>query len=343
MTQPSPASPTKLPSLAVGLVGCGRWGRHILRDLQALGAVVTVADPDPAARAHAHEQGAAVVADLRQLPPDLAGYVIASPAGRHAGAIEALLERDRPIFVEKPFTTDSASAQRLAAAGRGRLFVMEKWLWHPAVRFLAALARRRDLGPVELLACARLQPDLPIRDVDPVWTLLPHDLSIAREILGTLPEPRLARAERRDGALVGLVGLLSGGNNPATPRLHDEGPPLPGATPLLHVEVSAARAERQRSILLGGSEGLAFWSEGAPETVFIGRRPAPARSARDAITTGDFEAHAVAGEMPLEAELRDFLAHLAGGPPPRSSAAGGALVVERIEALRRLAGVEDDA
>ncbi|MGH6881523.1 MAG: Gfo/Idh/MocA family protein, partial [Hypericibacter sp.] len=207
MTPPRSASSASLPALEIGLVGCGRWGRHILRDLQALGAIVTVADPDPAARAHAQAQGAAAVADLGELPPDLAGYVIASPAGRHASAIETLLERDRPIFVEKPFTTDSASALRLAAAGRGHLFVMEKWLWHPAVRFLAALARRKDLGPVELLACARLQPDLPIRDVDAVWTLLPHDLSIAREILGTLPEPRLARAERRDGMLVGLVGL----------------------------------------------------------------------------------------------------------------------------------------
>lgn len=334
MTPPSSVSPASLPVLDIGLVGCGRWGRHILRDLQALGAAVTVADPDPAARAHARAQGAAAVADLGELPPDLAGYVIASPAGRHAGAIEALLERDRPIFVEKPFTTDSASARRLAAAGRGRLFVMEKWLWHPAVRFLAALARRKDLGSVELLACARLQPDLPIRDVDPVWTLLPHDLSIAREILGTLPEPRLAHAERRGGALVGLVGLLSGGSSPAAPRSHD-------TMPLLHVEVSAARAERQRSILLGGSDGLAFWSEGAPETVFVGRRPATARNARDAITAGDFERHAVAGEMPLKAELRDFLAHLAGGPPPRGGAAGGALVVERIDALRRLAGIDD--
>jgi predicted dehydrogenase len=343
MTPPSPASPAPLPALAIGLVGCGRWGRHILRDLQALGAAVTVADPDAAARAQALQQGAAGVADLTQLPPDLAGYVIASPAGQHGRAIEALLERDRPIFVEKPFTTDSASAQRLAAAGRGRLFVMEKWLWHPAVRFLTALARRKDLGPVELLACARLQPDLPIRDVDPVWTLLPHDLSIAREILGTLPEPRLARAERRDGKLVGLVGLLSGGSNPAASRLRDATPLLPVPAPLLHIEVSAARAERQRSILLGGSEGLAFWSDGAPETVFVGRRPATARDTRDAINTGDFERHEVTGEMPLKAELRDFLAHLAGGPPPRASAAGGALVVERIDALRRLAGVEDDA
>jgi len=79
------------------------------------------------------------------------------------------------------------------------------------------------------------------------------------------------------------------------------------------------------------------------QEVFVGRRPATARDARDAINTGDFERHQVTGEMPLKAELRDFLAHLAGGPPPRASAAGGALVVERIDTLRRLAGVEDDA
>jgi predicted dehydrogenase len=292
-----------------------------------------VADPDPAARAEAERQGAAVTAALAELPAGLDGYVIASPARHHADAIDALLGRGRPVFVEKPFTTDAAAARRLAAAGRGRLFVMEKWLWHPAVRFMAKLARDGDLGSVELLACARLQPEIRPRDTDPVWTLLPHDLSIAREILGTLPVPRLARAERREGALVGMTALLAGHDKAAMP------PPYAPA-PLLHLELSAARAERQRSILLGGSRGLAFWSQGTPGTVFTGRRPA-ARNAKDPITTGDFEAHAVAGEMPLEAELRDFLAHLAGGPPPPSGVEGGALVVERIAALRHLSGIEE--
>jgi predicted dehydrogenase len=203
---------------------------------------------------------------------------------------------------------------------------MEKWLWHPAVQFMAALARSGDLGATELLACARLQPDLLPHDVDPIWTLLPHDLSIAREILGRLPSPHLTRAEWNNGQVVGMRALLADRDNPATPYLH--------------VEISAARSERQRSILLGGSAGLAFWSEGEAETVFVGRRPAILRGAKDAITTGNFERHTVTGEMPLKAELRDFLAHLAGGPPPRSDAAGGALVVERIEALRFLAGID---
>jgi len=56
--------------LRVSLAGCGRWGRNILRDLLSLGAEVSVADPDAAARLHATAAGAgAVAADLRELGP----------------------------------------------------------------------------------------------------------------------------------------------------------------------------------------------------------------------------------------------------------------------------------
>ena len=104
----------------VGLIGCGRWGRHILRDLRELGCGVVVADTDEAAQNRALEKGAtATVSTFDELPDDLDGYVVATPSITHGAISGALLPRRRPIFTEKPMTTNAAEAADLAARGQG--------------------------------------------------------------------------------------------------------------------------------------------------------------------------------------------------------------------------------
>src|SRR5574338_1380062 len=87
--------------IRIGLIGCGAWGRYILRDLKACGAVVHVADPADAARHNAAGQQAdSIVDDFARLPA-VDSYVVAAPSSLHARIIEALLPSGRPIFTEK--------------------------------------------------------------------------------------------------------------------------------------------------------------------------------------------------------------------------------------------------
>ena len=73
----------------IALVGCGRWGRHILRDLVGLGCTVAVADPSGEARQHAAAAGAAsAVRDVAELP-EVAGAVVATPTRTHAPVLES--------------------------------------------------------------------------------------------------------------------------------------------------------------------------------------------------------------------------------------------------------------
>src|SRR5512143_2663425 len=95
----------------ITLIGCGRWGRNILRDLQALGCEVAVADPDAEARRFASGAGAREVAgDIDQLSAS-DGIVIASTSSTHDAVIRRALKRDVPVFVEKPMVTDAAAAR----------------------------------------------------------------------------------------------------------------------------------------------------------------------------------------------------------------------------------------
>jgi predicted dehydrogenase len=298
----------------IGLVGCGAWGKFILRDLLALGCEVTVVARSERSCAAAREGGAAsVVGSIGELPA-VDGIVVATPTATHAAVVEETLDRSVPVFVEKPLTNDPADADRLAAAAADRLFVMDKWRYHPGVELLGAIARERELGRVIGLRTTRVGWGNP-HDVDAIWILAPHDLSIGLEILGLLPQPKTAVADAADGSATGLVGVL-------------------GDAPWLALEVSTRTIERRREITLLCDEGVAVLPDGYSDRVRVARATDPTDT-----TPPEPELRAISTELPLLRELRAFVEHLGGGPPPRSSAAEGAKMVRVISELRSLAGL----
>lgn len=293
----------------IGLVGIGPWGTHILRDLLALDAVVTAVARAPANLAIARAAGVAAVAAPRDLPRDIDGYVVATPLSSHAEIIRALLPRGRPIYVEKPLTDDAEMARMLAAEAQGRLFVMDKWRYHHGILALADIARSGELGAIGALRCTRVDGGMGRAGVPMIWRLLPHDLSIALEVMGHLPEPVFAMAHRAGPDVVGLTSLL-------------------GRQGELAIDVSYAQASRRRRTTVTFAEGAAELPDAYADHILIWRRGAEKPEKR-AIDTG----------MPLEAELVAFLAHLGGGPAPKSSAKEAALIVNRTAALLSLAGL----
>lgn len=273
----------------VGLVGCGRWGRLVQRDLLDLGAEV-------------------VVQDLGDEPlPAVDGVVVATPATSHADVVAGLLDRDVPIFCEKPFTTDVDAARRLVAEGGDRIHLMHVWRYHRGIEALGELARGGALGEVQGVRSTRVGGPSPRLDTDPVWTLVPHDLTVALEVLGHLPEPVAAVADVVDGRPLGMDALC-------------------GPSPWLVVEASTRHDRKRREVRVHGSAAVAV----------LPADDAPAiRVERD----GEVDLVPVAVEPPLRRELAAFLDHLEGGPPPKSDAAEGLAVVEAVQALRDLAGL----
>lgn len=299
--------------LNVGLFGAGRWGRLVLRDLVALGCRVSVVDPDGDARRAACGAGAAFVTSEIDELAAVDGVVVATPATTHATVVGAVLDRHVPVFVEKPMTTSARDAASLVTKGSDRLFVMDKWRYHPAVRCLRDLAYDDRVGTVRGLRTVRVGPPNEHPDVDCVWTLVPHDLAIALELFGEVPEPIEAVAHRNGSAIVGLEASLRTRDD----RWH-------------HLEVSIARADKERRIELEGDAARACFTDQNDGIVTIAPAGSPSTEA-SSVEAG--------GELPLLAELRVFVEHLRGGPAPMSTAAEGQRVVEVIEGLRRLAGL----
>jgi predicted dehydrogenase len=292
----------------VGLVGCGNWGRYILRDLVSLGCDVTVVARSEASRERARDGGAAQIVQRDDELEGVEGVVVAALVRERPPIVERLLGRGLVVFTEKPLAADPEVARKLRQASANRLFVMDKWRYHPGVRALASIARSGELGRVTRLESRRLGWGNPREDVDAVWNLAPHDLAIVQEVLETIGEPAWAVGERDGDRPAGLLGVL-------------------GGDPTVVVEVSSRHPGKWREVRLGCEGGVAVLAGDADHVVV-------ARDGRDP------ERRATPGSPPLLAELQAFVEHLRGGPPPASSAAEATAAVEALAALRALAGLD---
>ena len=292
--------------MVVGQVGCGHWGAHVLRDLRTLGCDVHVVARSEASRARASEGGAkAVVPDVRSLT-GLDAVVVVTPIATHADVLDEALQHDVPVFVEKPLCDDPSDADRLAALAPGRLFVMDKWRYHPAILKLAELAESGSLGRPLGLRTIRIQPDNR-HEEDATWVLAPHDLAIALEVLGEVPRPKAAAGVWDGERLVTLHAMLE----------TDRG---------WHVTELSERAARiERRVELHCDDGVAVLEGGWDEHVVV------------YTPDGGRQRLETPGELPLLAELRAFVGYVAGGAPPKSTVAEGAAAVHAIVDMRSLA------
>jgi predicted dehydrogenase len=295
---------------SVGLVGCGRWGRLILRDLIACGAQVHVVARSEASQSNARACGAAsVVGDLAAIGA-MDGFVVATPTASHAATIERLLTTGRPIFVEKPMTADLGSARRLVRAAGDRLFVMDKWRYHPAIEAMRAEIASGRAGEVLAIQTVRMGWGNPHDDVSALWILAPHDLAIALHLLGSLPRLRAVRPLTARNPSLGFTAFLA-----------EDG------LPSIEMTIGIASPDHRRRCLVVGGRATMELRDGYDRQIFIrdGEPGAPNAGARS-VDVGD--------RMPLLAEIKRFLGYLAGGPAPLSSAADGLLVVERLSEIQ---------
>jgi predicted dehydrogenase len=299
------------------LAGCGRWGSNILRDLIALGCDTTVADPDPGARERALARGARRAADNVDSLAECDGVVVATPTSTHASVVRNALSRGVPVFVEKPMTSSLEDALELAGTAEGRLFVMDKWRYHPGIEELHKIRKTEELGRPRGMHLRHIGWGQPHSDVDVVWILAPHCLTIALEVLGNVPAVKHAFAESLDGNAVTLTAVLA-----------DE--------MWVTVEVSSRSPIKRREFRLHSDDGVAWLDEGWSDHIKIARG-----SGTFGGDANEIEKRAVPSEFPLFRELRAFVEHLAGGPAPRSSAREGALIVERVHEMRQLAGLAE--
>ena len=349
MSHPRPSTPR------VGVVGAGYWGPNLIRNLTELpgSPLAAVADANPArldairARYPAvtlHESGTALFAD-----PGVDAVVIATPAETHYALACEALDHGKHVFVEKPLATTGADcldlARRAEASGL-TLMTGHTFLHNDALRWTRQQVVAGTLGEVMYLYSRRLNLGQVRQDINVVWNLAPHDISI----MGFLTGARPVRA-----SCAGYAYLQPGVEDVAFITL--EYPPAsPGAAPRsAHVHVSWLDPHKVREVVVVGTRQMIVYDDVDADRVIqvydkgVDRVPAPGQvdgnGAADprerAESYGDFKLMLRWGDLhvprlrvtePLRNEMAHFVHCVATGERPLTDAVNGWEVVRVLEA-----------
>jgi predicted dehydrogenase len=181
--------------LRIGVIGCGYWGPNLIRNFADLptAELVAVADlrEERLAAAKCTNHDLYVTRNYQDLfDMNLEGLVIATPPATHYPIAKEALEHELNVMVEKPLTTSSKHAEELVnlAAQKGKvLMVGHTFMFNNAVHALKKLVDSGEIGRIHYVDTARLNLGLYSRDLNVLWDLAPHDLSIISYLLGQDP------------------------------------------------------------------------------------------------------------------------------------------------------------
>ncbi len=182
--------------IGIGVIGAGYWGPKHVRNFSELpgASMVMVADFDESrlAAIQATDPGIRTTRNYRDMlaSPDIDAVVVATPVTTHAKLAREALRAGKHVLVEKPIAVTGKDVEeliQLAEHERRTLMVGHTFLYNPAVRVLHDLVQSGELGEVYYAHAQRLNLGLFQRDINVVWDLAPHDVSILMYVLGMDP------------------------------------------------------------------------------------------------------------------------------------------------------------
>lgn len=169
----------------IAVLGCGYWGKNLVRNFHALDVLGMVCDPVEAGRLEARRIAPEieVVQSIEEIlgNSDVTAVAIAAPAVMHYSMAKAALEAGKDVLVEKPLCLDVDQAAELIALADqlGKVLMVGHLLqYHPCVRALHSLVAQGDLGKLHYLTSNRLNLGKIRREENALWSFAPHDISV---------------------------------------------------------------------------------------------------------------------------------------------------------------------
>jgi UDP-2-acetamido-3-amino-2,3-dideoxy-glucuronate N-acetyltransferase len=177
----------------IGVVGCGYWGKNLVRNFYELGSLAAVCDSDTERLREI--KGKYLVAGCAQLEemlamPEVQAIAVAAPAAQHYAIAKRALLAGKDVFVEKPLALRIQDGEELVdlAKRHSRILMVGHLLhYHPAVTELKRLIQSGELGKVEYISSSRLNLGKLRTEEDILWSFAPHDISAILHLLGESP------------------------------------------------------------------------------------------------------------------------------------------------------------
>jgi len=246
--------PDEKKALSVGVIGYGYWGPNIVRnfDVQDFSRVSMVCDRRPEALAKVAKSHPAIEVTSDPLEilrsPDIDIVAVVTPVWTHFELAKAALENGKHVFVEKPFTATSEQAEELIElAERKNLKIMvdHTFLFTGAVRKIKQLIDAGELGDLYYYDTTRVNLGLFQHDVNVIWDLAPHDLSIMDYLLSNKPEAVVATGQVHINGVEDVAFITVYYSNKL----------------IAHVNVNWLSPVKVRTTLVGGCKKMVMWND----------------------------------------------------------------------------------
>ncbi len=246
--------PGTTAELGVGVIGYGYWGPNVVRNLRGLEncQLIAISDKNPVAlrRAGKIYTGVELTTDPSELltSPKIDVVAVVTPVWTHFELAKAALQNGKHVFVEKPFTSTAQQAEELIElAERNRLKIMvdHTFLFTGAVKKIRELVEDGTVGDLYYYDSTRVNLGLFQHDVNVVWDLAPHDLSIMDYIIREKPEAVVATGGKHLNGLVDVAFITV-----YFPR-----------NVIAHINVNWLSPVKVRTTLIGGEKKMLVWND----------------------------------------------------------------------------------
>ncbi len=318
-----------------GVIGYGYWGPNIVRNLEGQegACVAAISDKSASARGRAQKAmpGVHVTPDANEIitSPDIDVVAIVTPVWTHFELAKAALENGKHVFVEKPFTSNTAQAEELinlAARKNLQIMVDHTFLFTGAVRKIKQLLQDDSLGKLYYYDSTRVNLGLFQHDVNVIWDLAPHDLSIMDYLIEGNAEQIVATGQTH----------LNGHEDVAFITLY-----FPNEV-IAHINVNWLSPVKVRMTLIGGEKKMLVWNDlEADEKVKVYDKGVKVTNREGVYNllvnyrSGDMWAPHLEPAEALRQELSYFVECINKNQAPFNDGLAGLRVVKMLEAANR--------
>ncbi len=300
----------------VAVIGCGHWGKNLVRNFYSLEFLACVCDLDKDQLGRVKKQFPGIQTTSRYedilANPDIDAVVISTPSHTHFRLAKAALLANKHVYVEKPIATSYLETQELEILADQTdrvLMVGHLLMYHPVVTRLKQLIEEGYLGTIRYIESDRLNMNPNRSDRTVFWDLAPHDLSMMMYLLGQDPK-RIVSVQGSRTSDDGLIDIA-----------HIE---LEFETGIRgHIHNSWVHPVKQVKLVVRGSERTAVVDDtlSAPDKLQIFSNHAPPEK-----LTPEYLAI-----EPLKLECQHFINCIRTGRKPKSDGVNGLKVVQVLE------------
>ncbi|AWM87487.1 Gfo/Idh/MocA family oxidoreductase [Microvirga sp. 17 mud 1-3] len=318
----------------VAVVGCGYWGKNLVRNFAEIGALEALVDAhQPTVEALiAKHGGRSLDFEAALADPGIDAVAIAAPAALHYRLAKQALEAGKHVFVEKPLALEVEEAKELCALAERldrRLMVGHLLQYHPIFLELKRLVREGKLGRLQYVYSNRLNLGKIRREEDILWSFAPHDLSMILSLIGSEPEKVEA---------VGGYYLHDAIADVTTTHLA-----FPGGE-RAHVFVSWLHPFKEQKLVVVGSDAMAVFDDGEAweRKLLLYPHKVEWKDAMPVPVKADAVPVTVPQDEPLKQECLHFIDCVRTGATPRTDGREGLRVLSVLSraaaSLRRARG-----